>query len=201
LRRSIKASMSGLMLLLLLSGCATKLIASNEADATVQPSDKVQSQAEIEQSDVQSDKERQLVLLFQALLQMDRKEGLSLSKEQAGNLLPIIQKSRDQGEITAAEQKQALDLLSADQNAFYNDLASKMKDRMNRGNRKNLDNLTPEEREKLIEQFKSRNKDNPHADPGNKNNPGGGDLPPAGKGLGRSMEQQLIDLLEAKINK
>jgi hypothetical protein len=135
-----------------------------------------------------------MVLLFQALLQMDRKEGLSISNEQAAALLPLIRNSRDQGNLSTDQQKQALELLNVDQQAFYNDLVIKMNDRMNGGSSKNFDHLTQEERDKLIEQFKER-RNHPPNSTGSRGEGEG----PSGPGFGTSMEQQLIDLLESKV--
>jgi hypothetical protein len=142
---------------------------------------------------VQNRKERQLVLLFQALLQMDRKEGLSISKEQAAALLPLIRNSRDQGNLTANQLKQALEHLNVDQQTFYNDFAKKMQARLNGVANINIDHLTQEERDKLIEQFKEKRNLEPPNTPNRSEGEG-----PSGQGLGKSMEQQLIELLEAK---
>jgi hypothetical protein len=193
-----KACLGGLTLMLLLSGCASAKVPETAA-AQPMVSQEVQASGDDGQADVQNRKERQLVLLIQALLQMDRKEGLSISKEQAAGLLPLIRKSQDKGQLTAEEQKQTLNLLSAAQKTFYDDLAIKMKDRMNRGNRRNNEHVSPEQRDKLIEQFKSR-QNHPPADPVNHTNRGDDTEPPSGKDFGKSMEQQLIDLLESRAN-
>jgi hypothetical protein len=181
------AGITGMIILSLLSGYA----GSNPIKPAIQQA--VSSQESASQPVVQNRKERQLVLLFQALLQMDRKEGLSISKEQAAALLPLIRISRDQGNLTADQQKQALEFLNIDQQAFYNDLAIKMNDSMNGGASRNFHHLTQEERDKLIEQFKA-SRDQP---PPNTGSSGEGEGP-SGQGLGKSMEQQLIDLLESK---
>jgi hypothetical protein len=186
-----RVSLSGMMILVLLSGYAS----SNPSNPAVQQAVSSQDSAVIKtsQPDVQNRKERQLVLLFQALLQMDRKEGLSISKEQAAALLPLIRNSRDQGNLTTEQQQQALALLNVDQQAFYNDLAIKMNDSMNGGASRNFHHLTQEERDKLIEQFKASRDHQPP----NTGSSGEGQGP-SGQGLGESMEQQLIDLLESK---
>jgi hypothetical protein len=57
----------------------------------------------------------------------------------------------------------------------------------------NIDHLTQEERDKLIEQFKEKR----NLEPPNTANRSEGEGP-SGQGLGKSMEQQLIELLEAK---
>jgi hypothetical protein len=189
-----RVGLTGMMILSLLTGYAS----SNALYPVVQQAVSTQESTTTESSQpvVQNRKERQLVLLFQALLQMDRKESLSISKEQAAALLPLIRSSRDQGDLTTDQQKQALELLNVDQQAFYNDLAIKMKDRMNGGASRNFDHLTQGERDKLIEQFKESQNRQP---PGSGNMASRSDdegLP--GQELGKSMEQQLIDLLESK---
>jgi hypothetical protein len=189
-----RVGISVMMILSLLTGYAS----SNANKPEIQEAVQSQESAVLETSQplVQNRKERQLVLLFQALLQMDRRSGLSLSKEQAAALLPLIRSSRDQGDLTADQQKQALELLNVDQQVFYNDLAIKMRDRTNGGSSKNLDHLTQEERDKLIQQFQERRDHQPPAS-ANTDSKGEAEGPP-GKGFGKSMEQQLIDLLEAK---
>jgi hypothetical protein len=186
-----QVSISGMIILSLLTGC----VSSNAINPAVQQavSSQESNATETSQPVVQNRKERQLVLLFQALLQMDRKQGLSISKEQAAALLPLIRKSRDQGNLTTDQQKQALELLNVDQQAFYNDLAIKMNDSMNGGASRNFHHLTQEERDKLIEQFKA-NRNHP---PPSTDSRGEGEGS-SGQGLGKSMEQQLIDLLESK---
>jgi hypothetical protein len=181
------AGITGMIILSLLSGYA----GSNPIKPAIQQA--VSSQESASQPVVQNRKERQLVLLFQALLQMDRKEGLSISKEQAAALLPLIRNSRDQGNLTANQLKQALEHLNVDQQTFYNDFAKKMQARLNGVANINIDHLTQEERDKLIEQFKEKR----NLEPPNTANRSEGEGP-SGQGLGKSMEQQLIELLEAK---
>jgi hypothetical protein len=189
----IRVSISTMMILALLTAYAV-----SNANKPGAPQAVIASAAlEGSQPVVQNRKERQLVLLFQALLQMDRKDGLSISKEQAAALLPLIRSSRDQGDLTADQQKQALELLSSAQQAFYNELAAKMKNRMNGGGAgRDFNHLTQEERDKLIEQFQQR-RDRQPAGSESAGNRGEGDGLP-GQGFGKSMEQQLMDLLESK---
>jgi hypothetical protein len=195
MKGSFQACLSGLIFVVLFSGCAN---GKEGLGAAAKPAVSAQlpAAAENREPDVQSRNERQMVLLFQALLQMERTNGLSISKEQAAALLPLIRKSRDDGEITAEEQNQALDILTAAQKKFYEDMAAKMKERMSGGNRKNPNHINPEERDKMIQQFKSR-KDESTADPAGKNSRDEDDAHEF-KGFGKSMEQQLIDLLEMK---
>ncbi|SEB60309.1 hypothetical protein [Paenibacillus sp. GP183] len=187
-----RVSISGMMILSLLTGYASSTEIKPAVQQAVNSPEPVSTDGS--QPVVQNRKEREMVLLFQALLQMDRKEGLSISNEQAAALLPLIRNSRDQGNLTADQQKQALEFLNVDQQAFYNDLAIKMKDSMNRGAGKNFDHLTQEERDKLIEQFKNRRNHPPPAASSRGEGEG-----PSGQGFGKSMEQQLVDLLESKV--
>jgi hypothetical protein len=153
---------------------------------------------EQDKPDFQNRMERQLVGLFQAIVQMDGKEGLTISSEQARKLLPIVRKSKDEGRISEQEQEQVLELLTQAQKTFYEQFTQKMHERMQGKPMIRFDELSPEERDKLIEAFKQKRKDEVEAGhfPENKFEEG---PHPWGGVKGTSMEQQLILLLESKV--
>jgi Spy/CpxP family protein refolding chaperone len=193
----------GLLALMLLSGCAAKTTSSNGSALSPKATEtaKQPNQADGQPPDVQNRKERQLVMLFQGLLQIDRKEGLSLTAKQAKDMLPIVQKSKDEGEVTGEAQQQVLALLTSEQKAFYEDLSTKFKSSMNGAAPKNREDLTPEQRDKMIEDFKAKRNNKPDSDTAGNNAPRNEDDPRAfGKGMGKSVEQQLIDLLQSRIS-
>jgi hypothetical protein len=192
-----------LVLMLLLSGCVTKTTSSNGSVSSPTATETVKqpNQEDVNPLDVQNRKEWQLVMLFQGLLQMDRKEGLSITVKQAKDILPIVQKSKDEGEVTGEEQQQVIVLLTTEQKAFFEDLSTKFKSRMNGAPPKNREDLTPEQRDKMIEDFKAKRNNIPDSDTAGNNAPRSEDDPRAfGKGMGKSVEQQLIDLLQARIS-
>jgi hypothetical protein len=182
------------------------------------------SGANKESSDVQSRKDKQLFVVFQALLQMDKKDGLAITQEQAKSLLPIVKNSKDKGELSADDQQKIEGLLTAEQKQFLTDFMDKVKN-----NRNNAKNLSPAERDKMANDFKNQRKQTGDANGGTHNgdnnvnnsdevngtdngtkaddngnaetNSGQRNGPSPSKdsaGLGKNVEQQLIDLLEAK---
>jgi hypothetical protein len=201
LKRSMRFWISAVLLMGILSGCVSKSPVTQEASTQPTETAKLEPKTSEDQNEVENHKEKQLVLLFKALQQMDQKAGLTLSKKQAEELLPLIRKSRDEGEISAVEQTQALALLNSGQKAFYDDFSSKINERME-ANRKRFESLTPAERDKLIENFQKQRQHlekAPH--PSNlPDNDTSVSLEPD-IAYGKSMEQQLIDLLESKLTK
>ncbi|WP_248925542.1 hypothetical protein [Paenibacillus hamazuiensis] len=173
------------MICLIVSGCVSAK-PQEDKPAVLPPAEE----------EVQNLSEKQLVLLFQILMQMDKREGLAISKSQATVLLPIIRKNSSEGILTNADQKKIVDILTPDQKQFYDDYQERVKKKMQSAKKEkiNLDELSESEREKLIKEFKERRKGEDgqplHPPPSHK----AGDEPPSGK----NVEQQLIELLEAK---
>ncbi|MFD0699008.1 hypothetical protein ACFQZT_33585 [Paenibacillus sp. GCM10027628] len=181
------------MMAMLLSGCSHDLTTSPPSGDS---SPHLEESAE-SSGDVQNSKERQLVMLFSGLLRMDRQAGLSLTKKQAEAILPFVRKSKDEGSLNEPEPKQVMDVLSADQRKFLMDQSKQIKDR-NKQRNIHPEDMTSEEREKKIEAFKER-RSTDHPEAAASNVPADGGSPVSdGKALGKSIEQQLIELLESK---
>ncbi|MDB5054966.1 MAG: hypothetical protein JWM44_3016 [Bacilli bacterium] len=129
---------------------------------------------------IQNKQERELVLMFRSLLQMDKKSELHFSKAQAENLLPLIRQSTSDGEMSDENLKMIIDLLTKEQKLFYDDLNmrfQKFSGNLSPSGGKKTE-LTDEQRQKIMQ-----------------------DRPPPAKafdGSDKSIEQQLIDLLESK---
>jgi hypothetical protein len=206
-----------IVLLVVLTGCG-KQVASTESAAAVLPSDQEQGavNSDVQINQVMSQKELELRMLFRGLLQMDNKGELIITKEQAQSMLPIVSKSTEDGEITADNQQKLMGILTPEQKTFMDELTARIKQFSgNRNNpngagggtrpvltdeqraefQKNQSNLTDEERKKLQENRNNRgNGQAPASDgQGGQGNGGFG-------GFGQNVEQQLLDLLDSKIN-
>ena len=181
------------MMAMLLSGCSHDLTTSPPSG------ERAPHLAESAESsgDVQNSKERQLVMLFSGLLRMDRQAGLTITKKQAEAILPFVRKSKDEGSLNEPEPKQVMDVLSADQRKFLMEQSQQIKDR-NKQRNIHPEDMTSEEREKKIEAFKER-RSTDHPGAAASTVPADGGSPVSdGKALGKSIEQQLIELLESK---
>jgi hypothetical protein len=67
------------------------------------------------------------------LIQMDKTEGLAITKEQAAPMLTIVQEAITNGELTADAQTKLEANLTADQKKFLADNAAKMPQRPGAG--------------------------------------------------------------------
>jgi hypothetical protein len=76
---------------------------------------------------------RMMSLTFLALIQMDKTEGLVITKEQAAPMLTIVQEAITKGELTADAQTKLEANLTADQQKFLVDNAAKMPQRPGAG--------------------------------------------------------------------
>ncbi|WP_165452278.1 hypothetical protein [Paenibacillus thalictri] len=156
---------------------------------------------ETEAADMQTLTEKQLVFLFQTLMQMDKRDGLAITRSQAQQLLPIIRKNSTEGELTSADQKKIMDLLSPAQKQAYDDYQERMRKRIQSldKDKSRLDELSESDRDRIINEFKQRrtDKENELSEP---------PMPPPRKPgfdelSGKNVEQQLIELLEARAAK
>jgi hypothetical protein len=206
-----------IVILVVMSGCG-KQAASSEAASTVQPNDQVQGavNSDAPKNQVMSQKELELSMLFRGLLQMDNKGELLITKEQAESMLPIISKSTEDGEISADNQQKLMTLLTPEQKTFIDDMTARFKQFSGNGNKpngagggtrpaltdeqraefqKNQSNLTDEERKKLQANKNNRGNGQDTASDGQGGQGNGGF-----GGFGQNVEQQLLDLLDSKIN-
>jgi hypothetical protein len=185
-------------LLLLLTGCAVP--------APVNPPAAPPGAAQ--QEDIQNNLERQMVLLFQSLVQMDRRERLSISSKQAEVMLPMVMRNSDVGGLTQADQNQMIDMLSPEQKVFVNEFQERAKSKLQamKEIKEKATTLSDEEREKMIHDFENRRRQEREADrqtgtPERIQDSGSPGAAPGSMGSGKNVEQQLIDILQARLNK
>jgi hypothetical protein len=174
----------------------------------------------LQEDELQSRTDKLLVVTFAALLQLDKKAGLAITPAEAKAMLPIVRKGAEQGELSVSDQQALDDTLTADQAKFVADFRVSVDRR-----RESRKELTPQEREAIIARFEElRRRETAAGDAGKKAGPaaagsgtaslgggastpaastGGGSLPAGADGPKRSgdrtIEQQLIDVLEAKL--
>jgi hypothetical protein len=99
-----------------------------------------------------SSNERLMNMTFQALIQMDKAEGLTITKEQALPMVTIVQEVITKDELTAAAKTQLEAGLTADQKKFLVDNAAKALQRSEAGKGQAPQGVAPEgdsNREKL----------------------------------------------------
>lgn len=202
MKRFIQIGIFGILVWSLVSGCAERETGISGMSSTLPTNSQADAEA-LDDADhkqgFQNRKEKQLVALFLVLLQMDKKEGLAVTSDQAQKLLPYVHKSKDAGQLTEQEQQGIIALMTHEQLAFYDDFTSGMLMRKRGGPPLFPDELTPEEREKLAEEFRSRRQDMPPREGAASGPPREGEPPLWGPGMGTSIEQQLIQLLESKL--
>lgn len=138
----------------LLFGMAVVLSGCNASSATPQPL--VSSQ--VKQEEIMSAQERDMVILFQSLVEMDREDGLRFSKQQAKELLPLVSRNSTDGELSYADQQHIIALLSTNQKAYVDHFQEHLLTRQLE--KKPLEDLTPEQREQIIREFQNRREEN-----------------------------------------
>ncbi|MFD0694410.1 hypothetical protein ACFQZT_09930 [Paenibacillus sp. GCM10027628] len=212
---------------MLLSGCGNQPSAGSAAAAasTEQPAQQ-QSQNPAASSKpggqnrpAMSQQQRQMFGTFQTLLQMDKAEGLAITKEQAQDMLPTAQDIVTKGELTDDSKTKLLEKLTDTQKKFVEDAATRMNNRGNGGNggngKKNADaagsvkNADPSAQPDATQPQDAAGKDQGQqptqgqgqgngkqsGTPGNGN--GNGNRPAGEK---RDPGKQLIELLQSKVN-
>ncbi|OXM87944.1 hypothetical protein [Paenibacillus rigui] len=185
-----------------LSGC-------NVTKATEQPPVPLT----VKQEEIQSAQERDMVILFQSLVQMDKKDGLMLSRRQAEDMLPLVRRNSTDGELSQADQQLIVSLLSKKQKAYVDDFQEHLLNRkQSLTERKYMDDLTIEQREQMIKEFQMRRQQRDQ-EQGHQSTPEmniitddedlsstGAFFIPGGSGGGaNNVEQQLIELLEGRL--
>jgi hypothetical protein len=126
---------------------------------------------------------------FRGLIQMDKTDGLAITKEQAGPMVTIVQDVISKGELTADVQTQLEANLTADQKKFLEENATKVPQRP-AGGKGNGNGQNPQGGAKG---------DAPQGSPRPNGNGNGG--PGAGGGGGgfANIGPQLLELLQAKL--
>jgi hypothetical protein len=98
------------VLFIVLSGCGVR----SNANASLK-------------NEILSPKEKDLVMLFKSLLQMDYQPALLISKNQAVEMLPLVNQSAEDGGVIPETEKKILALLTLEQRNYLNDQASRTK--------------------------------------------------------------------------
>lgn len=205
-------------LMIVLAACG-KQAASTDSASSASPTEQAQGAANLAapQNPVMSQKELELSMLFRGFLQMDNKGELLITKDQAGIMLPIVKKSTEDGEITADNQQKLMALLTPEQKKFIDDMTAKFKqfsgnrtegkgtggkagskrpaltDEQRAEFQKNQPKLTDEERKKLQANRSNQGQGTGTGAQGGQGSGGFGNF-------GANVEQQLLDLLDSKIN-
>lgn len=136
-----------------------------------------------------------LMSTFRSLIMLDEQQGLGITKEQAEVILPIVQATVTANELTDNNAASITAELTEDQQAYITKMAEQMPGGGNpaeQGGPRADGAVAPPEGD-------GGNSPEGQAPPaGNKGNPDDGQArPQSGEG---NMEQQLIELLQAKIN-
>ncbi|WP_079909060.1 hypothetical protein [Paenibacillus sp. 32352] len=179
----------------LLAGCVRK--------EPVKPSQ--QSASTLKQEDVQSDKEREMVILFQGLVQMDKQDHLAINRKQAEELLPAVRRNSSMGELSMAEQQIIVGILTVEQRRFVTDYQNSVHDHIQAmKDRKDMDELNKEERERMVQEFQLRRQEQGHQEHNaqeSSNADSDAPLPPSdpARKSSNNVEQRLIRLLENKL--
>lgn len=165
---------------------------------TATPTSEIVAQELPTAEDVQNQRERQLVMLFQGLIVMDRQPLLALTSEQSHAILPIVRKSEEEGSIDESERKAVIQVLTNEQKAYLEEQSKQVKLRMAERMYQHREELSAAERERYVNAFEKRRKFDRQVEAGvsayANSDPSSPDL----RGLGISVEQQLIELLVSK---
>jgi hypothetical protein len=75
--------------------------------------------------------QRTMMMTFQSLMMMDKTASLSITKEQAAKMLPLVQDGITKNELSADAQTNLLAVLTAEQKKFVDDNAANRQQRAN----------------------------------------------------------------------
>jgi hypothetical protein len=209
-RASKMAAISlAIVLMFVLAACGKQAAntVNNSSAETPQVTGTVNSAAP--KSELISQKERALAIFFRGILQMDNKGELMITKDQATALLPLVNKSTKDGEIKTENQQKMMDIFTKEQKAFLDDLTARFKQFTTNRNDlagSNRPALTDEQkaqfqkdRPQLTDAQRKKFQENRAQGKQGQNNSVQGNGWING-GDGENVEQQLIDLLDSKMN-
>ncbi|SDN84269.1 hypothetical protein SAMN04487897_105118 [Paenibacillus sp. yr247] len=200
MRYTKKMVLSLTLISFLLSGCYQHMPALDSSMALASPSPTFGQtpQEESPTENVQNLREMQLVMLFQALIRMDRNASLTITAKQARDMLPLVRNSMDEGSMNDSERKQVLSGLTPEQKAFLDEQSIQVKKHME----ERIDNLgeelSLEEREKRVEAFIQKRKSDRQVEPDMIEQANGANQPFDSRSMGISVEKQLMELLVSK---
>ncbi len=148
---------------------------------------------------LQSFNERQLVIVSLNLIQMDKREDLRMTEEQAKRILAIVQTAIEDGRLSMEKRRAVLDVLNPTQRWFLDELSMEMRLRVARKpGPPPGPPLSEDERLALAKELEERRQAEPEHDwP----IPPSSGAPPPGMEMqaDKSVEQQLVDLLVSKL--
>jgi len=206
---------AGLCILIpvLLSGCGNPSSSQPAAASSAQPQQQQQqngqTQADGKQTaqdrPVMNAAQRQMFSTFQTLLMLDKADGLTITKEQAQDMLPVAQEIVTKAELSDENKTKLFEKLTDAQKKFIEDAAARMSNRGNGGANgpRNNGNNGDGKGNRNGQSGNTENKPDASAQPnasapdqtggknGNGNRPAGGAMRDPGK--------QLIELLQTKI--
>jgi hypothetical protein len=163
---------------------------------------------EEKQDDVTITQEQQLVFLFRLILKMDKNPSLAISKAQAAVWLPIASRSLAEGKLTKEEADSILAAFTGDQRSYYNEMTKDNNERIQKAEQfqEHPQNLTDEERSKLLNNLHERREKGGKGEKGEKGEKGDSEHKSDGDGASaepeearKSVEQRVVDLLQSKL--
>ncbi|WP_239634518.1 hypothetical protein [Paenibacillus sp. H1-7] len=157
------------------------------------------------EDEIQRETERDMVILFQGLIQLDKQQALVITKTQAEAMLPVVKRNSSKGELTAGDQQRIIAMLTTEQKKFVIEYRDRILTRMRvMMEKKEPEGLTAEERERMVQEFqKKRRLEHEAGDPDMvpRDAPESGPtlVPNADQRRANNVEQRLIRLLEGKL--
>lgn len=200
---------------LLTSGCGAKSAAGGNATGNEGSStDKAQTEQQTGQQNGQAPnrpamnpEQRQLTIVFQSLIAMDKADGLSITKDEASQLLPIVQASISAGKLSSDDQSKIEGKLTPEQKKFVDDFLANIQQRMQNWNGNGKDNGSGNSSganrgngDKPNGGDRQRPNNTDHLNSG-QGGQGNGNQPRRsgdGQDRGRNLGEQLVQLLQSK---
>jgi len=125
---------TGALLALLLTGCGAKPAEESPAQASSSPdANASQGQRQGGERPAMNQGMMQMNLTFQTLIAMDKTDGLAIAKDQAEQLLPIVQESITNNELSADNKAKLTEKLTAEQKKYLEDSEAQMQERLSQG--------------------------------------------------------------------
>lgn len=155
------------------------------------------------EGEIQNKKEKQMVLLFRTLIQMEQTSDLSITSVQAETMLPLVRKMVSEGSVSSADHDQVVQLLTNQQHAFFADAVDRL-DRFPNNQQQGAgpQNLTDEERSRLAEELEANQTITEWREESDSAGHSGATAGDTQNGSWlpneKNIEQQLIELLEKK---
>jgi len=125
---------TGALLALLLTGCGAKPAEESPAQASSSPdANASQEQRQGGERPAMNQGMMQMNLTFQTLIAMDKTDGLAIAKDQAEQLLPIVQESITNNELSSDNKAKLTEKLTAEQKKYLEDSEAQMQERLSQG--------------------------------------------------------------------